>query len=151
MHVNLIDTPGHAEFCGAALAALDAVETVAIVVDASNGIDHATRRLMRHARSRGDCRMLVINKIDAEGVDLPRLVDQLREEFGPECLPINCHPARRAASLIVSTNPTATAISRQGREGTQRRGSARCLRAVPARRPPDSHLLRFRTQRSGRC
>ena len=98
IHINLIDTPGHAEFLGPALGALDAVETVAVVVDASQGIDHATRHLMRQARSRGDCCMLVINKIDADGVDLPRLVDQLREEFGSECLPINL-PAAGASTV----------------------------------------------------
>lgn len=89
LHVNLIDTPGHAEFRGPALAALDAVETVAVVVNASNGIEHSTRRLMQQARERGDCRMLVVNKIDADGVDLAALTDRLRDEFGPECLPIN--------------------------------------------------------------
>ena len=99
IHINLIDTPGHAEFLGPALAALDAVETVAIIVDASQGVDHAIRRLMSHARSRGDCRMLVINKIDADGVDLPRLVDQLRDEFGSECLPINL-PAAGASKVV---------------------------------------------------
>ncbi len=99
IHINLIDTPGHAEFLGPALAALDAVETVAIVVDASNGIEHATRRLMQQARSRGDCRMLVINKIDADSVDLARLVEQLRDEFGPECLPINL-PAAGATEVV---------------------------------------------------
>lgn len=99
IHINLIDTPGHAEFLGPALAALDAVETVAVVVDACQGIDHATRRLMRQARSRGDCRMLVINKIDVEGIDLARLVDQLRDEFGPECLPINL-PSRGASTVV---------------------------------------------------
>ena len=99
IHINLIDTPGHAEFLGPALAALDAVETVAIVVAACQGLDHATRRLMRQARSRGDCRMLVINKIDVEGIDLARLVDQLRDEFGPECLPINL-PSRGASTVV---------------------------------------------------
>ncbi|MCP4992877.1 MAG: elongation factor G, partial [Gammaproteobacteria bacterium] len=35
------------------------------------------------------CRMIIINQIDAEGVDLPKLVAEIREEFGSECLPIN--------------------------------------------------------------
>lgn len=89
IHINLIDTPGHADFRGPAFAAIDAVETVAVVVNASVGIEHATRRLMLRARARGDCRVLVVNKIDAEGVDLAALTERLRDEFGPECLPIN--------------------------------------------------------------
>lgn len=88
-HVNLIDTPGLHDFRGPALSALDAVETVAIVVNAGAGIEHSTRRLMEHARARGDARLLVINKIDQDGVDLAGLVESLRETFGSECLPIN--------------------------------------------------------------
>ncbi len=88
-HLNLIDTAGHAEFFGATLSALAAVETVAVVVNAINGIEHGTRELMKHARERGLARLLVINKIDFDGADLRALVEALREEFGSECLPVN--------------------------------------------------------------
>lgn len=88
-HLNLIDTAGYADFRGATLAALAAVETAAVVVNAINGIEHSTRRLMTHARQRGLARVLVINKIDFDGANLAALVDALREEFGNECLPVN--------------------------------------------------------------
>ncbi|MEO8810202.1 MAG: elongation factor G [Rhodanobacter sp.] len=87
--INLIDTAGHGDFRGATLAALAAVETVAIVVNAINGIEHSTRRMMMHARERGLARLLVINKIDFDGANLAGLVEALREEFGRECLPVN--------------------------------------------------------------
>ena len=88
-HINLIDTAGYADFRGGTLAAFAAVETVAIVVNATNGLEHGTRRMMERARARGLARVLVINKIDFEGAHLAALVDALREEFGPECLPVN--------------------------------------------------------------
>ena len=88
-HINLIDTPGYADFRGATLSSFAAVETVAIVVNATNGIEHGTRRMMARARARGLARVLVVNKIDFEGAHLAALVDALREEFGPECLPVN--------------------------------------------------------------
>ncbi len=88
-HINLIDTPGFADFRGPTLSALAAVETCAIVVNAAAGIEHTTRRMMDHAHARRLARILVVNRIDAEGVDLAALTDALREEFGPECLPIN--------------------------------------------------------------
>jgi elongation factor G len=88
-HINLIDTAGYADFRGATLSALAAVETVAVVVNAINGIEHGTRRMMAHAQQRGLARVLVINKIDFDGADLAALVDALREEFGNECLPVN--------------------------------------------------------------
>ncbi|HAI60047.1 MAG TPA: elongation factor G [Xanthomonadaceae bacterium] len=89
LHLNLIDTPGMADFRGPALTALAAVETACIVVSASQGVDYGTRRMMDYAKSRNLCRVLVVNKIDAEGVDLARLLDELRAAFGAECLPIN--------------------------------------------------------------
>ncbi|HEY1069223.1 MAG TPA: elongation factor G [Thermomonas sp.] len=89
LHLNLLDTPGYPDFRGPALAALAAVETVAVVVDADAGIAHGTRRMMAYARERDLCRMLVVNKIDHAGADLGALVEALRAEFGPEVLPLN--------------------------------------------------------------
>ena len=89
IHVNLIDTPGYPDFRGPALAALAAVETVAIVVDASTGVEYGTRRMMERARERNLCRAIVINKLDHEGADCARVLQELREEFGPEVLPLN--------------------------------------------------------------
>lgn len=88
-HINLLDTAGYADFRGATLSAFAAVETALIVINASNGIEHGTRRMMEHAHVRGLARVIVINKIDAEGVDLAELVRAIRYEFGNECLPVN--------------------------------------------------------------
>jgi elongation factor G len=98
-HINLIDTAGYADFRGQTLAALAAVETCAVVVNAANGIEHGTRRLMHYAKERRLARMLVINRIDVEGVDLATLVEQLRDEFGSECLPVNL-PAENGAKVV---------------------------------------------------
>jgi elongation factor G len=98
-HLNLIDTAGYADFRGGTLAALSAVESVAIVVNAVNGIEYGTRRMMMHAQKRGLARILVINKIDYDGAKLAALVDALREEFGNECLPVNL-PANRGNRVL---------------------------------------------------
>jgi len=99
IHFNLIDTPGFPEFRGATLSALAAVETCAIVVDAVAGVTHTTRRLMERAKSRGLCRILVVNKIDHDGIDLEGMLEMLRDEFGSECLPVNL-PARSASTVV---------------------------------------------------
>ena len=99
LHLNLLDTPGMADFRGPALTALAAVETACIVVSAAQGVDYGTRRMMDYAKSRNLCRVLVVNKIDAEGIDLPALLDELREAFGSECLPINL-PAGGGTGVI---------------------------------------------------
>ena len=89
IHVNLIDLPGYPDFRGPALSALGAVDTAAIVVDAAGGVEYGTQRMMQRARERGLCRAIVVNRIDAEGADCARALDELREAFGPEVLPLN--------------------------------------------------------------
>jgi elongation factor G len=98
-HLNLIDTPGYPDFFGRTLAMLEAVESVAIVVSAQNGVDSVTQKLMDLARERGLCRLLVVNKIDSRDAHGAQLLEQLRERFGPEVLPINL-PARGGAAVL---------------------------------------------------
>ena len=97
--IHLIDTPGYPDFVGQSIGALDAVETVAVMVNASAGIELTTRRMMDWARQRNLCRIIIINRIDAEHLNLPALLAQLQESFGPECLPLNL-PAERGARVI---------------------------------------------------
>ena len=87
--VHLIDTPGYPDFMGQAMCALDAVETVAVVIDAAKGIEFTSGRMMHWAQTRKLCRMIVVNKIDAEGADLAALLADIQATFGRECLPIN--------------------------------------------------------------
>ncbi len=99
IHVNLIDTPGYRDFFGRAVSVLPAVETAAIVVDAENGIQTVTTRMMDAAKDQRLCRMIIVNKIDEEGVDLGALVDDIRATFGSECLPINL-PTADGSSVV---------------------------------------------------
>jgi elongation factor G len=87
--VNLIDTPGLADFLGHAVACFPAVETVAVVIDAVKGIDSVTRRLMAIAATRRIPRLIIVNKIDEVNADLEGLVAEIRQSFGSICLPIN--------------------------------------------------------------
>ncbi len=87
--VHLIDTPGFPDFIGQSIGALDAVETAAVVVSAQSGIEMITSRMMDWAAARKLCRLVIINKIDAENVDLPGLLAGIQMAFGKECLPIN--------------------------------------------------------------
>ncbi len=97
--IYLIDTPGYLDFVGQSLPALSAVETAAIVINAPSGVELMTRRMMEWAKSRDLCRMIIINRIDAEGVDLPKLLKDIQAEFGSECLPINL-PANNGTEVV---------------------------------------------------
>ena len=98
-HLNLIDTPGFPDFVGQAIAVLPAVETVAVVINAQTGIEATTQRMLERAAERQQCRMIIVNKIDAENVDLPGLLGQIQDSFGKECLPLNL-PANGGAQVV---------------------------------------------------
>jgi elongation factor G len=85
--INLLDTPGLPDLLGRALLALPAVETAAVVVNANAGIEAVTRKVMEAATDK--CRMIIVNRIDAEELDLAALMQSPTDAFGPECLPIN--------------------------------------------------------------
>ena len=89
IHVHLIDTPGMPDFAGQSIAALAGVELAVVVINAQNGIELNTTRMMRAAGKRKLDRMILVNKIDAENVDLPGLLARIQDVFGKECLPIN--------------------------------------------------------------
>ena len=98
-HVNLIDTPGYPDFLGRTLSVLEAVEAVAIIVSAVNGVDTLTQRLMEFARERGLCPLVVINKIDSHDARPAAVLDELRAAFGFQCLPLNL-PAHQGEAVV---------------------------------------------------
>ncbi|MCC7086154.1 MAG: elongation factor G [Pirellulales bacterium] len=88
-HFNLIDTPGYPDFIGQAIGAMRAVETVAIVINAHSGIEVNTRRVFQEAGKAGVGRMIVISKMDSENIDFPKLISNIQEMWGKECVPLN--------------------------------------------------------------
>ena len=97
--VHMIDTPGYPDFIGQAIGALDAVETAAIVVNATTSVQMIASRMMQWAGERNLCRLVVINRIDAENVDLPGVLAAVQSAFGKQCLPINL-PADGGARVV---------------------------------------------------
>ncbi|TMH95555.1 MAG: elongation factor G [Betaproteobacteria bacterium] len=94
--IHLLDTPGYPDFLGQSLPALAAVETAAIVINAQNGIEMMTGRFMQWAAKRGLDRLVVVNKIDADNVDLEDLLERIQQTFGKECLPLNLPAGNRS-------------------------------------------------------
>ncbi|MGJ3699644.1 elongation factor G [Variovorax sp. AFSI2.2] len=87
--IHFIDTPGGPDFLGQSLPALEAVETAAVVINAATGIEPMAVRMMEYAASRHLARMIIVNKIDAQGVSLSGLLADIQATFGRECLPLN--------------------------------------------------------------
>ena len=102
VQVHLVDTPGYPDFAGQAIGALAAVDTALIVVNAQTGIELATERMMKWSAARKLCRMIVINKIDADNVDLPAPVNDIRSRFGSQCmlLDLPVHDRREVVEVL---------------------------------------------------
>jgi elongation factor G len=96
---HLIDTPGAPDFLGQSLPALEAVETAAVVISATAGIEPMAVRMMEWAKQRERDRIIIVNKIDAAGVNLPALLERIQEAFGRECLPVNL-PSQKGETVI---------------------------------------------------
>ncbi len=99
IRVHLVDTPGYPDFAGQAIGALAAVDTALVVINAQTGIELSTERMFKLAGERGLCRMIVINKIDADNVDLPALVNDIRDRFGKQCLLLDL-PAHHGQDVV---------------------------------------------------
>jgi elongation factor G len=99
IRTHLIDTPGATDFLGQSLPALEAVETAAVVISATTGIEPMAVRMMQWAAQRERDRIIIVNKIDAQGVNLEALVGQIQAAFGKECLPVNL-PAKKGAAVV---------------------------------------------------
>ena len=97
--IQLLDTPGYPDFAGQSIAALAAVDTALIVINAQAGVEVMTERMMHLAAERKLCRMIVINKIDSENIDLPGLVAEIRERFGKACMLLDL-PAHGSADVV---------------------------------------------------
>jgi len=83
--INLIDTPGYPDFVGGALPSIPAGDLAVIVISAANGIGMNTRKMFQAATALGKARMIVVNRIDADNIDLKELVGQIQDTFGTQC------------------------------------------------------------------
>ena len=85
--VHLIDTPGYPDFIGQALTALAAVENVVLTIAGNSGVEINTRRIVQEATRLKLGGLIALTKMDAEGVDFLRILAEIRETFGPRCVP----------------------------------------------------------------
>ncbi len=80
-HVNIVDTPGHADFGGEVERIMNMIDGVLLVVDAAEGPQAQTRFVLRKALEAGAKPIVVINKIDRENADPKKVLDQVFDLF----------------------------------------------------------------------
>jgi elongation factor G len=86
--VNLIDTPGYADFIGEVAAALRVADLAVFVVSAVDGVEVQTETVWRMAADLGVPRMVFVNKLDRERASFDRTLAQLQDRMGPGIAPL---------------------------------------------------------------
>ncbi len=86
--VNLLDTPGHKDFSEDTYRVLTAVDSALMVIDAANGVEAQTRRLIEVCRQRDTPIITFINKMDREVRDPLDILDEVERELGMPCVPM---------------------------------------------------------------
>jgi peptide chain release factor 3 len=86
--VNLLDTPGHADFSEDTYRTLTAVDSALMVIDCAKGVEERTIRLMEVCRLRQTPIYTFINKLDREGRDPVELMDEVESVLGIQCAPV---------------------------------------------------------------
>jgi len=86
--INLLDTPGHADFSEDTYRTLTAVDSALMVIDVAKGVEERTRKLMDVCRLRNTPIITFINKLDREGKEPIELLDEIEVELGIQCVPM---------------------------------------------------------------
>ncbi len=86
--VNLLDTPGHADFSEDTYRVLTAVDSALMVIDCAKGVEERTIKLMEVCRLRDTPIMTFINKLDREGRSPIELLDEVESVLGIACAPV---------------------------------------------------------------
>jgi peptide chain release factor 3 len=85
--INLLDTPGHQDFSEDTYRVLTAVDAALMVIDAANGVEPQTRRLLQVCRARNTPILTFVNKMDREVREPLALMDEIERELGMAVVP----------------------------------------------------------------
>ncbi|MDZ4280541.1 MAG: peptide chain release factor 3, partial [Hydrogenophaga sp.] len=85
--INLLDTPGHQDFSEDTYRVLTAVDAALMVIDAGNGVEPQTRRLLQVCRARNTPILTFVNKMDREVQAPLDLMDEIERELGMTVVP----------------------------------------------------------------
>ena len=88
VRINLLDTPGYADFIGEVVASVAVIDAVIVVVDASSGVQVGTETVWRMAGKRGIPRAVVISRLDRDNSSFEEALDSVQSILGSECQPL---------------------------------------------------------------
>tara|TARA_B100001750_G_scaffold223845_1_gene214452 strand:- start:621 stop:2678 length:2058 start_codon:yes stop_codon:yes gene_type:complete len=84
--INLIDTPGYADYRGEVISSIKVAESALIIIDASSGVEVGTRQMWKMVEEQSLPKMIFVNKMDRENVTFQAAMDNIVNEFGRSCV-----------------------------------------------------------------
>jgi elongation factor G len=121
--VNLIDTPGYADFIGDVAAALRVADLAVFVVSAVEGVEVQTEMAWRMADQANVPRAVFVNKLDRERASFPRTLDDLKAKFGAGIAPLELPVGEEGSFRGVVDLLTDIAVTYEGEGGKGAEGS----------------------------
>ncbi|MBA7522391.1 Elongation factor G [subsurface metagenome] len=86
--INLIDTPGYADFVAEVKAAVRVSEGAIIVVCAASGVEVGSEQVWAYSEEANLSRLIFVNKMDRENADFYKTLEQVKSKFGTRCIPL---------------------------------------------------------------
>ena len=86
--LNMIDTPGYADFIGEVVSGLAAADSALIAVDASSGIEAGAELAWSQSEARGLPRFIAVTRMDREHADFAQVLESMRDRFGVKVVPL---------------------------------------------------------------
>jgi elongation factor G len=86
--INVIDTPGYADFVGEVKAGLRVADTAVLVICAASGIEVGTELSWQYTEKQGIPRLIYVNKMDRENADFYKVAGEVKSMFGIKCVPV---------------------------------------------------------------
>ena len=142
-HINIVDTPGHADFGGEVERIMNMIDGVLLVVDAADGPQAQTRFVLRKALEAGAKPIVVINKIDRDNANPNKVLDQVFELF------VSLHATDEQLDFPVIYCQRQGRL-RQGRARTRQRHDGAALRRHHQAHPAAARPCRRRLPAPGR-
>jgi elongation factor G len=133
--VNLVDTPGYADFVGDVAAALRVADLAVFVVSAVEGVEVQTEMAWRMADQAKVPRAVFVNKLDRERASFPRTLDDLKAKFGTGVAPLELPIGEEGSFRGVVDLLTDVAVTYEGEGGKGTEG------AIPDEMQVEEHTV----------
>lgn len=104
--IQIVDTPGFADFWGEVLSSVRAVDNAILVVDASSGVEVGTERCWQLLEELSIPRLVFVNKTDKEGVDKDKILEEIQSVLSKNCVSLDSGSLEKLMEAVAESDDT---------------------------------------------